>query len=67
MPGTQRSAPERRLLDWVEFPTDRDDLLEHAQQVDAPESVLDAIRRLRPGTIWSRQDLVAAIEAIASP
>ena len=41
-----------------------DDLLSRAQLIDAPEAVLDAIRRLRAGTFRSRIDLVAAVEAI---
>jgi hypothetical protein len=64
MMRSSRSALEPTLLDSVDYPTDKDDLLSRAQLIDAPEAVLDAIRRLRAGTFRSRIDLVAAVEAI---
>ena len=57
---------EPRLLDSVNYPTDKDELLARAQEMNAPSAVQDAIRRLHPEVFRSRGDLVAAVEAAVS-
>jgi hypothetical protein len=64
--ATRGHAPEPRLFDTVDFPTDRDELFRRAQFIDAPRAVLEAISRLRGGTFRSLGDLVDAVEAITT-
>jgi hypothetical protein len=54
-----------RLFATIDYPTDKVSLLHRAIELDAPGSLCDAIRRLPDGPLRSREELVAAIEAIS--
>lgn len=55
---------EPRLLESIDYPIDKDELLKRAHEMNVPDAVRDAVLRLRPGTYRSRDDFLAAVEAI---
>ncbi len=57
---------EPRLLEAIDYPTDKHVLLERAAEIRAPDAVQDAIRRLPSGPFLSRDALVAAIERLTT-
>ncbi len=56
--------PEPRLLERVDFPTNRVELLRRAETANAPDALKMALRELPDATFGSRHDLREAIEQL---
>jgi hypothetical protein len=60
------TASEPRLLDRVDFPTNRVELLSRAERVNAPDALKVALRGLPNSTFRTRHELREAIEQLSS-
>jgi hypothetical protein len=66
MVSSSKPTLEPRLLEAIDYPTDRAALLCRAKKIDAPEAVQEAIRRLPSGSFRSLDELVTAVENISA-